>query len=136
MRLVVDANALFAVLVRDLKSAEIILNAMLELHAPSHLLDEFAKHREELLEKTRRSEQDFFETMELLKRRIEFHDWEATIPFAEKAREISPDESDWPYFALALKLGAGLWSNDKKLKKQGQIKVWTTGELIDLLKTQ
>lgn len=46
-----------------------------------------------------------------------------------KATAISPDIKDVPYFALALKLGCAIWSNDKKLKEQKVVKVYSTEEL-------
>ena len=49
-----------------------------------------------------------------------------------EARTISPDPDDEPYFALALNLGGGLWSNDKKLKdEQAIIHVYTTKDLVE-----
>ena len=54
--------------------------------------------------------------------------------FKDKADSISPDPNDTQYFALALKLNCPIWSNDKKLKEQSEIKVLNTSELIELLK--
>ncbi|MBI2152065.1 hypothetical protein HYU21_05030 [Candidatus Woesearchaeota archaeon] len=36
------------------------------------------------------------------------------------------------YFALALKLNCALWSNDKKLREQSEVKVYNTYELVKL----
>lgn len=55
-------------------------------------------------------------------------------PFIEEAEKISPDERDVLYFALALKLKCGIWSNDKKLKKQSKIKIYSTEELLKEIK--
>lgn len=35
------------------------------------------------------------------------------------------------YFALAMELGCGIWSNDKKLKEQEIVKVWSNKELLE-----
>ena len=35
------------------------------------------------------------------------------------------------YFALALKLNCGLWSNDKELKKQSKVKILNTNEVYE-----
>ena len=40
------------------------------------------------------------------------------VSFVEKAEEISPDPKDMSYIALALKLNANIWSNDKDLKNK------------------
>ncbi|MBT5021736.1 hypothetical protein HOK51_08530 [Candidatus Woesearchaeota archaeon] len=50
------------------------------------------------------------------------------------AKIICPDENDVDYFALALKLNCAIWSNDKKLKNQNSIIVYSTEELINLIK--
>ena len=36
------------------------------------------------------------------------------------------------YFALALKLNCGIWSNDKKLKNQDKVKVYSTEDLLKI----
>jgi predicted nucleic acid-binding protein len=48
----------------------------------------------------------------------------------KKAKEICPDPDDTEYFALALQLNCPLWSNDKKLKNQQEIRVINTIELL------
>jgi predicted nucleic acid-binding protein len=48
-----------------------------------------------------------------------------------RAKEQCPDPNDKDYFALALKLGCPIWSNDKELKKQGSVKVYTTEEILN-----
>ncbi|MEK6928390.1 MAG: hypothetical protein AABW65_00335 [Nanoarchaeota archaeon] len=37
-------------------------------------------------------------------------------------------------FALALKLDCAIWSNDKKLNEQDKVKIYSTEDLIELLK--
>ena len=53
--------------------------------------------------------------------------------FFKEACKISPDSDDIEYFALALKLNCPIWSEDKALKKQSIVKVYSTSELIKLL---
>lgn len=50
-----------------------------------------------------------------------------------QAQSITPDKYDQDYFALALKLGCPIWSNDKALKGQKRIKVYSTKEVADLI---
>lgn len=49
--------------------------------------------------------------------------------FFKKAENISPDPNDFQYFALALKLDCPIWSNDKRLKEQKFVKIYSTEEL-------
>ncbi|MCK4435272.1 hypothetical protein KAU87_00515, partial [Candidatus Bathyarchaeota archaeon] len=52
--------------------------------------------------------------------------------FMKEALAIpDPDDIDFP--ALALKLDCPLWSNDKELKQQTVVKVFSTSELISFL---
>ena len=54
--------------------------------------------------------------------------------FISDAKEISPDEDDVHYLALALKMGIPLWSNDRALREgQDEVVVYTTQDLIRLL---
>ena len=50
-----------------------------------------------------------------------------------EAKEISPHLKDVEYFALALKLGCGIWSREKAFRDQSRVKVYSTGELLELL---
>ena len=50
--------------------------------------------------------------------------------FIDEAESISPDPYDIDYFALALKFDCAIWSNDKKLKQQNKIKIFSTKDLL------
>ena len=49
-----------------------------------------------------------------------------------EAIRITPDIDDTQYIALALRIGCCLWSNDKKLKEQNQVKVYSTEEITSM----
>src|SRR3990167_7551404 len=132
MDLIVDANILFAALVRDSKTAELLFRDDFHLYAPDFIFQEFAKYERELLEKTERTHEDFVRFLEILKRRITIVPVEEIGPFMKKAQEISPDLRDAAYFALALKLNADIWSNDALLQTQKQVRVWKTQQLAEL----
>ena len=71
--------------------------------------------------------------MEILQTRITIIPKEEIMQFVGRAKEISPDRKDVPYFALALKLKASIWSNDRSLKeKQSIVKVYSTEDLIKI----
>lgn len=50
----------------------------------------------------------------------------------QKRRKMAPDKDDAAYFALALKKNCGIWSNDKKLKDQDAVSVYSTHELAKM----
>ena len=54
--------------------------------------------------------------------------------YVREAQSISPDEKDILYLALAIKLQCPVWSNDKKLKEQHRVIVYSTPELIKKLR--
>lgn len=56
------------------------------------------------------------------------------MEYYQESSDTSPDPDDKMYFALALKLNIPIWSNDKELKKQKRVKVYTTEELIEEMK--
>jgi len=139
MKLVVDANILFAALIKEGSTAELLISDKLQLFAPKFLFEEFAKYEELILKKTHRSNEEFTQFLELLKDQIVIVPKKEIAPFIDKAEKISPDPKDTVYLALALALKSNVWSNDKKLKEgQNKINVLSTEELIEktnLLKT-
>lgn len=135
MDLVVDANILFAGLIKDGMTAKLLFLDDLHLFAPEFLLDEFKKHRRFLLNKTHRIKEEFNEILEVLAYRIIFIPLDEVVHYLDEADEISPDPDDSIYFAIALKIGASIWTNEKRLKRQDQIKIFTTSDLIKIFKT-
>ena len=63
---------------------------------------------------------------------VEFIPLEEYSSFMKEALAI-PDPDDIDFTALALKLDCPLWSNDKELKQQTVVKVFSTSDLISLL---
>ncbi len=132
MDVVVDANILFAVLIKDSFSCNLLFSGKFNLFTPEYIFTEFEKYKEEILEKTERTTEDFFRLINILKRRIILVPLEELTEFVKEAENISPDPKDVVYFSLALKLNCPIWSNDKKLKEQDRIKVYPTHELVKL----
>lgn len=139
MKLVVDANILFAALIKEGSTAELLISDKLQLFAPEFLFTEFVKYEELILKKTHRSREEFNQFLDLLKEQITIIPKKEIIPFINKAEKISPDTKDIVYLALAFALKSNIWSNDKRLKQgQEKITILSTEELIektDLLKT-
>ena len=131
MKLVVDANILFASIIKDSLTAELLLSDKLSLFAPEFLFDEFKKYKEYILEKTNRSKEDFEQFLNILREEIEIIPQSIIAPFIEEAEKFSPDPKDTVYLACALAIDSKIWSNDQKLREgQKEIKMITTEELI------
>ena len=133
MDLIVDANILFAALIKDSTTSELLFHENLHLYAPEFLLEEFSKHKKEILTKTKRTEHQFEEILTTLKELITLIPKEEFRQNLEQANIISPDPDDAPYIALALKLKIPIWSNDKDLKKQKAVTIYTTQETYKIL---
>ena len=133
MDIVVDANVLFAALIKEDSFAySLLFSDKFHLFTPEYIFTELGNHKEEIIEKTDRTAEEFFRLLEILKRRIVIIPLEELIPYIEEAEKLTPDPDDMAYFALALKLNCAIWSNDKKLKEQNKIKVYNTYELSKL----
>ena len=131
MDLVIDSNILFAALLKESGTSDILFKHV--LYAPEFIFEEFRKYKDYLKGKTKRNEENFNEMFELFERNVILIPKKEIEPFMEKAKRISPDEKDIVYLALALKLKCALWSNDKYLKeKQNAAQVYSTEELIEI----
>jgi len=131
LKLVIDANILFASLIKDSLTAELLLSDKLNFFGPEFLFDEFIKYEKFILEKTNRSKEDFEHYLNILREKIEIIPQNIIRPFIEEAEKFSPDPKDTVYLACALVIDSKIWSNDKKLKgDQKEIEVITTEELI------
>ncbi len=134
MEVVLDANILFAVLIKDDFTSKLIFSDKLRLFAPDFLISEFYSYEQLILVKTNRKPQAFAEFMDRLERRIVLIPQEELQPFVDDAKRISPDVKDVPYVAAALKLKIPIWSNDAALKqKQDAVKVYSTEEIAKLV---
>ena len=135
MKLVIDANIIFAALIKEGLTAELIISDELQLFAPEFLLEEISKYQDQIFEKTHRSKEKFEIFVQILNEYITFIPQKNINPFLEKANLFSPDPKDSVYLALALALKSAVWSNDKKLKEeQVQVKVLSTEDLINKTK--
>ena len=70
MRLVVDANILFAALIKDSATSELLTNDNLHFYSPEFLFEEFLKYENYILKKTHRSKADFEQYYSFLKRKL------------------------------------------------------------------
>ena len=121
MLLVIDANILFSAIIARSKTCDLMFSERIQLITPEFLFIELEEHKDEIIAKSSLSEDDFNEFVNFLKERIDI------IPGQEFERFLTE------YFALAMRFDAAIWSNDKRLKKQSLIKVFSTSDLISSL---
>ncbi|MDO8428028.1 MAG: PIN domain-containing protein [Candidatus Diapherotrites archaeon] len=134
MNLIVDANIVFAVLIKQGISEDLLFDEQFTIYAPEFLFIEFEKYKSFLLTKTHRTEIEFIHVLSTIRNHIVLVPSQELEPFLDPANLISPDPRDIPYIALAIKLNAVIWSNDRLLKEKlpSYVKVYTTQELLKL----
>ena len=134
MGLVVDANVLFVALIKDSFSYNLLFSGKFNLFTPEYIFIELEKHKDEILKKTERKDEEFFRLIEILKRRIIIVPLEELVYYVKDVEKLTPDPDGMAYFVLALKLNSAIWSNDQKLKEQNKVKVFNTYELTKISK--
>ena len=133
MKLVVDANILFASLIKEGFTSDLIVDDSLELYSVEFIFEEFKKYKKLIKKKTQRNDREFDRFMQIIQKRIKLIPYEEFKGFILESNNISPDPKDVEYLALALKLSCALWSNDKKLKTQNKVKIYHTKDLVKTL---
>ena len=136
MQLVADTNIVVAFLLRKGKTRELLFSKRFDVFSPDRLESEILHNKGEFKKKASMSEEEFQLALGLGLDNLTIVPLEEYGPFKKKALSICPPkhEGDWPFFALALSLGCSLWSNDKPLKEQSVVRVFSTADLVDELK--
>jgi predicted nucleic acid-binding protein len=96
-------------------------------------MEEINKYKDEILSKSGLSSAEFELVLTMIGSRIEFIPKSEFEKFIPEAGQISPDPNDSEYFALALKYVCAIWSNDKRLKEQEKVKVYSTKEVLEIV---
>jgi predicted nucleic acid-binding protein len=132
MKLVADANILFSLARPDSVASRLVTDYRIKLYSPRYVLSEIAEHKEEVSKKTG---QPYDKIIERLKDLVDYAESEEYKALMSQAGRVLKDAEDAPYLALALKLRVPIWSNDRHLKEQEKIPVFSTKELVELLTT-
>ena len=134
MQLVLDANILFKALIGKGRVLRILFSDKINLLAPEFLFEEFEKHKSEIAKKGKISLPELEEVLSSLKEEIQIiPSGEISLSIKSKAKTLSPHLKDEAYFAIALAFNIIIWSDESKFKKQSEVKVLDTSELIELL---
>jgi len=134
MQLVVDANILLTVMISARGSKrELLFSDEIEGAAPEILPFEIGKHWKEICDKSRLSDEDLNGFLSLVREQIKTFPFGEYSGMLERSKEICPHIKDAEYFALSLKLNCPIWSEDKLLKEQSEVRVFNTKELIEEL---
>ena len=136
MELVVDANILLASFLKEAVTRELLLDSRLTFYAPEHLLLETSRHLAKsasLRRRIRLSNEELQALFRLLTMNIRTIPKQSYKHLLKEALNLAPHKEDAPYLAVALLRNIPIWSNDRGLKNQSVVKIYTTFELIKLL---
>ena len=133
MLVVVDANIIVSLLISKGSKHKLFFSGKVELISPDFVLFEISKHWKELCGKSKMSESDIKSELFAVRIQTKTESLSEVKEFMNEALKISPDKDDAEYFALALKHKCPIWSEDKRLKKQSEVEVLNTRELLEKL---
>jgi predicted nucleic acid-binding protein len=133
MQVVVDTNVIISALLTISKTFEIMVFGDLELYVPEYALGEIERHKDELRKRMGVGEEEFVLALNIILSHVIVISRQQYLDSEAKARKISPDPSDFPFFALAPARKIPIWTNETRLKKQGEVAVYNTGEIIALV---
>ncbi len=136
MDIVLDANIIFAIIIKKGITERILFSDELHIYAPEYLFLEFKEHKRYLLNLTNRPEEEFIKLIEILERRIELIPTPEFNQYIEEAETLVPDKDDAIYLAVCLAKKMPLWSNDNHFVHQNKVKVFTTQDLIRYLRIE
>lgn len=134
MKLVVDTNIVISALIKDSLTRKLIFDPKLELFLPDFSLQEIEKYAKEIIGKSGMKKDEFDLLLKLILSNFLVVREKKYKNCLSQAKKICKDEKDVVFLALALSLSIPLWSNDKQLKKQNLVRIYSTEELINLYK--
>ncbi len=88
MDLVVDANVIIAAIIKESTSYTLLFREDFHLYTSEYILTEIEEHKEEILKKTKKTEEDFYKLIETLKRRISLVPLEELVSYPN-ARDLN-----------------------------------------------
>ncbi len=139
IRVVVDTNVLMSALLKNNSfTAKLLRSEFFDVYYPEDGLREIECYKKYMISKRKRAlEKQSLEYV--LKFVLETIHIIPSELYSQKIKDAyeemkSIDEKDAPFLALALQLNCPIWSDDKHFKRQNIAKVYTTKEILELLK--
>jgi len=135
MDVVIDSNVLFRILISKGEILKLVFNNKLKIFAPQKLKEEFIRHKDEILSKSKLSKEKFDNFSLLIFKRINsvpLEEYEFLIP---KAKQLLDEHTkDEEFVALSLSKNSKLWTYEDRLFKIG-VGI-STKEISDNLKSK
>ena len=137
MRLVVDTNIIISALLKESTVRSLVLDAQLELHTHEFVFEEIEEHMDMIKERAGLTEEEVSLILSFISTHIRAVPKQDFIHKLSEAEKVTGniDRDDMPFVALALSFSnEGIWTNDRHFTKQGEVKVWSTAELLAKIK--
>jgi len=137
MKIVVDANVVIAALAKQSITKEVLLYPFIDYYSPDFLLEELAEHEDEIISKMHTDKAGYQKVLDILTKKIKIVRKAAYSQYMNQVREIigKLDTDDEQYIAVALSIDAdGVWSYDPHFKQQKVIRLFSTSELLSIIK--
>lgn len=133
MKVTVDANVLFACLIKESATRRLFFNPALALYAPEFIVDELLKHVLMIQERSGLGKEELHRLIIKVFGQLTLVPDDALKPFLPAAASLVDDPKDWLYVSCALYGDTAIWSNDTDFGPQKRVKIFTTKELVELL---
>lgn len=136
--LIVDANILFSFFKKE-SARRIVLEKLLKkgtkINVPYEVFLELSNNKDKIIRYSDISSSEFEILMSLLHKHVNAFSDEQFETFIKESIDLAPHKKDLEYFALSLSLkNCPIWSDETSFKEQSKIKIFSTKELLDLLK--
>ena len=136
MNLIVDTNIIISALLKNGISRKLIVDAPFNLLLPEYALKEIKKYEKYILKKSKISKEELnFLIRTLLKyfKIVPINFPREIINYSKKIMDCI-DKKDSIFIATALFYNSNLWSDDKHFQMQKVVKIFTTKEIIEIIK--
>ncbi len=133
MKITVDANILFACLIKDSTTRKLFFNPALFLFAPEFIVDEFARHLVEVRRKSGLNDGELYQLVDRILSQLVLVPDKDLKPFLPAAASLVDDSKDWLYISCALYENTIIWSHDLDFGTQKRIRIISTKELIGII---
>jgi predicted nucleic acid-binding protein len=134
-RIILDANVVISALIKDSFTRRFITKSDHEFWFPEQAFDRIEKYKELIIKKSGLSSEVINSIFESLFIRVNIVPKSRSDAKLPKAKEVMGpiDKEDALFVACALSMiDAIIWSDDKHLKKQNLVKVYTTKEILKI----
>lgn len=137
--IVADTNILISALLKDHSiNARLIKSGCFNIYVPEYGMKEIEGYRAYIDAKRKRSSQPIAleYAQSFLLKAVQVVPLDLYRPKMKDAFEIMKeiDEKDAPFLALAMQLCLPIWSNDKHFQMQKDVRVYTTRDILRLIK--